>query len=106
MSEKLERAQGPDFDAISSLFSQWAANLNAHVGADYSGMSEAEKDASFEEYASLQRRIIAAVPTTPEEVAQQLIAATDDGASIMPDELFERFRQMARGTASKEGGPE
>ncbi|WP_313611009.1 hypothetical protein [Rhizobium sp.] len=80
---------------ISSLFSQWAANPDAQVGADYSGMSQKKIDEIFEEYTSLQQRIIDAVPTTADEVAQQFIVATDNGASELPEELFERLRQMA-----------
>lgn len=83
-------------ETVSSLFNQWDANPDAQVGADYSGMSKEQLDAIFEEYSSLQRRIIAAKPTTAAEVAQQIIAATDDGASEIPDELFDRLRQMAR----------
>lgn len=81
---------------ISALFSQWAANPDAQVGADYSGKTEQELNAIFEEYTGLQQQIIAAVPTTAQEVAQQIIVATDDGASEMPEELFDRLRQMAR----------
>lgn len=82
-------------ETISSLFKRWAANPDAQAGADYSGMSEQQLDAIFEEYTGLQQRIIDAVPTTAEEVAQQIIVATDDGASEMPGELFDRLRQMA-----------
>ncbi|WP_313610422.1 hypothetical protein [Rhizobium sp.] len=82
-------------DTVSSLFSKWDANPDAKVGADYSGMSEEQLDAIYEEYSNLQRRIIAAEPTTAVQVAQQIIAATDDGASEIPDELFDRLRQMA-----------
>ncbi|UNZ49333.1 hypothetical protein [Agrobacterium tumefaciens] len=83
-------------ETVSSLFSQWAANPDACPGADYSGKSQAQLNAVFAEYTSLQQRIVGAVPMTAEEVAQQIIAATDDGASSMPEELFDRLRQMAR----------
>lgn len=83
-------------ETISTLFTRWATNPDAQAGADYSGKSQKQLDAIFEEYSSLQRRIIAAVPTTAQEVAQQIIVATDDGASEMPEELFDRLRQMAR----------
>lgn len=83
-------------ETISSLFKQWDENPDAKAGADYTGKSQAQLDAIFEEYTSLQQRIIAAVPTTAQEVAQQIIVATDDGASEMPEELFDRLRQMAR----------
>ncbi|MCZ7463529.1 hypothetical protein [Rhizobium rhizogenes] len=87
-------------ETISSLFSQWAANPDAQVGADYSGMSQEQLDATFEEYSSLQQRIIDAVPTTAKEVAQQYIVATDNGASEIPEELFDRLRQMAWGASA------
>lgn len=83
-------------ETISSLFSQWSANPDARAGADYSGMSQEQLDSIFEEYSSLQQRIIDAVPTTAKEAAQQIIVATDDGASEMPEELFDRLRQIAR----------
>ncbi|NTB01107.1 hypothetical protein [Agrobacterium tumefaciens] len=83
-------------ETISILFVRWAANPDSQAGADYSGLSLTQLDAIFEEYTSLQRKIVDAVPTTAQEVAQQIIVATDDGASEMPEELFERLRQMAR----------
>lgn len=83
-------------ETISSLFLEWAANPDARAGADYSGKSREQLDAIFADYTSLQQRITDAVPTTAEEVAQQIIAATDDGASDMPAELFGRLRQIAR----------
>ncbi len=83
-------------ETISSLFLRWAANPDARAGYDYSGKSQEQLDAIFAEYTSLQNRITDAVPTTAEEVAQQIIAATDDGASDMPEELFRRLRQLAR----------
>lgn len=93
-------AQETSRETISSLFSRWAANPDARAGADYSGMSQAQLDAIFEEYTGLQQRIIDAVPTTAEEVAQQFIVATDNGASEMPEELFDRLRQMAWGASA------
>lgn len=86
-------------ETISSLFLRWAANPDARAGYDYSGKSQEQLDAIFADCTSLQQRITDAVPTTAGEVAQQIIAATDDGACDMPGELFDRLREMARRAA-------
>ncbi|MCZ7480532.1 hypothetical protein [Rhizobium rhizogenes] len=92
--------QEASLEKISSLFIRWAANPDALAGSNYSGMSQEQLDATFEEYYSLQQRIIDAVPTTAKEVAQQYIVATDNGASKIPEELFDRLRQMAWGASA------
>lgn len=82
-------------ETIASLFTQWAANPDSQPGADYAGLTQAQMDTIFAEYSDLQRRIIEATPTTAKEVAQQYFVATDGGASEIPEELFERLRQLA-----------
>lgn len=82
-------------ETVTTLYRAWSGNPDSQAGSTYAGLSPTQVEALFEEYIDLQRRIVDAIPTNAVEVAQQVIAATDNGSSVMPYELIERLRQMA-----------
>ncbi|MBB5043466.1 hypothetical protein [Shinella fusca] len=77
---------------IPEMYEEWLAVRNHNV----IGMAEEEADAVYQQYASLQARIIAAAPQMPRDVAIQFLVDTDDTDSDFSKEFERRVRLIAQ----------
>jgi hypothetical protein len=86
---------------IPEMYEEWLAVRNHSV----IGMTEEEADAIYQQYASLQARIIAATPQMPRDVAIQFLVDTDDTDSDFSNEFERRVRQLAQESCQTPAGP-